>query len=840
MSKQIRLLINTFIILVFINTSWCQVEYDWKEMASLDVYNYKGPEFWNEYVSIEDEVKSNILRAKKLGFNMVRIPLNFIDSNHGWPDPVNTGIVFTTVESKQYLTNLKEIIKFCNKQGMKTHLILFNNGYRNNAGLHNGNIYHNNYSELDEDKTILSYFERNAWFYDATAWIDHILTDLTTSALLDGIEVFELRNEAYPTSEIAKYSYPQYFHDVFLLEMTDYMRKHWPSIKIMISITQEDNVNRFSNLKAMLTRSANERYYRPSYMNYDESANTFIEPIYFDYFSFHNYNTYSFRKSFQDVLDIVGTLQTQPYDWFIGEIGFDLGTSGSYESDQAKYFQNDLQVINEFYNTMNSSNHNLKGVGIWSVFDYIYDNEPGVHYGIISSEFSQPKKRKAAYLIENYFEGLVDNPNFEVGPGDEPAFDDSPWCNGWTAWWEGIPNGYYNNYFEYSNKTIYGNHCVKIAGGSNKKLGWSSLNGGWIRVLPGTNIKVKAKVLLDDIPGSSSSIFIQLSYIDELGNWLGSSSTVNQVDKNNYSWQTISLEEKNIPNNAAFAAPYLMSWNSNSDVYFDDIEFYPEARPLITFTFDSDITYFPPGSGGTLNPLMGWSAYVNDAQVTNNIFKLDVYTNVRTTHYINNNQIVSIRAQKNREYAVSAYVKSPNAKLKLNTHKTYVNDYPDGLSQEISCDITGNIWNSENLYWLNSNSDNWINIQYGESISSSGTEARSFTVFEKDVNYISYKVPKLEKSIGIIENTKPSLHYNFPNPFNSITTIFYSTKKPGFVSIKIYDVLGRQLKILVNKFQNPNDYSIKFDASEFPSGVYFYKINVGNDFSDTKKLLHLK
>ena len=80
------------------------------------------------------------------------------------------------------------------------------------------------------------------------------------------------------------------------------------------------------------------------------------------------------------------------------------------------------------------------------------------------------------------------------------------------------------------------------------------------------------------------------------------------------------------------------------------------------------------------------------------------------------------------------------------------------------------------------------------------------------------------------------LSQNYPNPFNSSTKISYSIPKPGFVILKIYDILGREIKSIVNEFQNAANYSINFNASALSSGIYFYRIRAG-EFMDTKKFI---
>ena len=84
-----------------------------------------------------------------------------------------------------------------------------------------------------------------------------------------------------------------------------------------------------------------------------------------------------------------------------------------------------------------------------------------------------------------------------------------------------------------------------------------------------------------------------------------------------------------------------------------------------------------------------------------------------------------------------------------------------------------------------------------------------------------------------------NLSQNYPNPFNPKTTIAYSIEKPGNVSIKVFDVLGRQISGLVNEYQNPGKYSVDFNASKLSSGIYFYSIDSGS-FRSIKKMMFLK
>ncbi|MBZ0180890.1 MAG: T9SS type A sorting domain-containing protein [Melioribacteraceae bacterium] len=81
------------------------------------------------------------------------------------------------------------------------------------------------------------------------------------------------------------------------------------------------------------------------------------------------------------------------------------------------------------------------------------------------------------------------------------------------------------------------------------------------------------------------------------------------------------------------------------------------------------------------------------------------------------------------------------------------------------------------------------------------------------------------------------LNQNYPNPFNPYTNIKYSLPVSKFVILKVYDILGNEMSILVNETKEPGSYEIKFDASDLPSGVYFYSINVDGFFQVRKMIL---
>jgi hypothetical protein len=100
--------------------------------------------------------------------------------------------------------------------------------------------------------------------------------------------------------------------------------------------------------------------------------------------------------------------------------------------------------------------------------------------------------------------------------------------------------------------------------------------------------------------------------------------------------------------------------------------------------------------------------------------------------------------------------------------------------------------------------------------------------FPNGINQITYQTP-----------AEFALLQNYPNPFNPLTTIKYRLPNFSAVSLKVYDILGRQIQTLVNAKQDAGTYEVTFDGGKYASGIYFYKM-VSGDFTQTKKMLLIK
>lgn len=86
---------------------------------------------------------------------------------------------------------------------------------------------------------------------------------------------------------------------------------------------------------------------------------------------------------------------------------------------------------------------------------------------------------------------------------------------------------------------------------------------------------------------------------------------------------------------------------------------------------------------------------------------------------------------------------------------------------------------------------------------------------------------------------KYELMPNYPNPFNPATTIQYQIPSSGFVTLKVYDILGKEVATLVNEVKTAGTYNVQWNASAMPSGTYFYKLTADN-FTDVKRMILMK
>jgi len=174
-----------------------------------------------------------------------------------------------------------------------------------------------------------------------------------------------------------------------------------------------------------------------------------------------------------------------------------------------------------------------------------------------------------------------------------------------------------------------------------------------------------------------------------------------------------------------------------------------------------------------------------------------------------------------------------------NTWMMIILDHPwfYDTSRSLVIDISQCGANGNSMYMMltyaNSNIRNFMN---------NGTNC-NFVFSGQDEVLIDFGV-NIQGLIGIRENGNAvpvsyTLEQNYPNPFNPVTKIVFDLPKSGNVQLIVSDVLGREVKQLVDEFKNAGSYTISFDASNMASGVYYYTIRV-NEFSAVKKMVLIR
>ncbi len=137
--------------------------------------------------------------------------------------------------------------------------------------------------------------------------------------------------------------------------------------------------------------------------------------------------------------------------------------------------------------------------------------------------------------------------------------------------------------------------------------------------------------------------------------------------------------------------------------------------------------------------------------------------------------------------------------------------------------------------WGYKESEMWAPTSSSYLVRSDGTSRPALLWM---ANYVKSNPMGVEKTSASIPKSF-ALDQNYPNPFNPTTNIRYSIPATSKVTLRVFDVLGRQIETLVNENQAPGQYTVTLNAQRLASGVYFYQLNAGG-FSQTRKLLLMK
>lgn len=178
------------------------------------------------------------------------------------------------------------------------------------------------------------------------------------------------------------------------------------------------------------------------------------------------------------------------------------------------------------------------------------------------------------------------------------------------------------------------------------------------------------------------------------------------------------------------------------------------------------------------------------------------------------------------EYGVStAYSTNSGANWFYRTLEIFGMGIGMGFRNELEAWITSNF--SQRLVYTTNGGEDWFDINSPDSSTLNGLNfANQFTGWAVGNNGTILKY--YSTSTGISNNfgnvREFRLYPNYPNPFNSSTNIRFQLSYPSMVTIKIYDVLGREVRTLLNDMKHPGEHRVRFDSGDLNSGIYFYKI----------------
>ncbi len=189
---------------------------------------------------------------------------------------------------------------------------------------------------------------------------------------------------------------------------------------------------------------------------------------------------------------------------------------------------------------------------------------------------------------------------------------------------------------------------------------------------------------------------------------------------------------------------------------------------------------------------------------------------------------------------------------KLNGTKFYYYANVDSFLQEHNANVNSFARENQNTFWIGTDNGYLLKIESENVnlIQKPGSNAISNLIIDRNKNkwmiidsigvyeYNENGIVNVEKRISK-RSTNFKLYDNYPNPFNPSTTISFNIPVASKINLEIYNVLGKQIKTLINKEMNPGNYKINFNAENLPSGIYFYKL-ISGPYTETKKMILLK
>jgi hypothetical protein len=237
------------------------------------------------------------------------------------------------------------------------------------------------------------------------------------------------------------------------------------------------------------------------------------------------------------------------------------------------------------------------------------------------------------------------------------------------------------------------------------------------------------------------------------------------------------------------------------------------------------------------NNYASWAGIIDGIAVQDSPFELSLQGNVngnvvnlsaiikQTGSFSNNNLVVHFIVVENVTYSgrngISLHKNVMRKMFPNASGKSFSISLNQTVQVDVSTSINSEIWNVNELGYL-------VFIQ----------DAQTKMVHQSEfMTYDQILTTDVKTEVSLPNNF--SISQNFPNPFNPSTTIKYALPEAAYVNIKIFNVIGKEIATLVNEEKQAGNYQTEFNASNIPSGVYFYRIVAGN-YSETKRMILLK
>lgn len=398
---------------------------------------------------------------------------------------------------------------------------------------------------------------------------------------------------------------------------------------------------------------------------------------------------------------------------------------------------------------------------------------------------------------------------------------------GWIEQYSGINTTINCIYFE--------NHEKGIAIGDSGKIIITS-NGGnnWISESSGTSKTLRSMSFLSIntgyIVGDSG---VNLKSTDGGLSWLPSN-----IPNLDYNFTTVFFLDENLGfvggKNLQFADNYIYK-TTNGGISWDSLPESNKGDDVKKILF--------------VTPEIGWAVKVEPVLGTEILFKTTDGGN-NWDFQINNYQINSFYFIDSLKGWVLTTLGSSYIFRTINGGQNWLSCHFCGINVGYSLffinENKGWIGGGSNIHYTDNGGANWTNQNTSHKVNYNGIYfTDSLTGWAAGDSGVILKTTTGGVLTGFSNSSSEILdqYYlsqNYPNPFNPVSKINFGLPRHGLVSLKVYNVLGNEVVTLVNESQPAGSYEVNFDGSNFPSGIYFYDLEVDGKIIDTKRMLLLK